>query len=104
LRISDVPVEFLTWSVNVSTVALGLKASKAAGKKAKAVSSGKRNVFDPASGKSQAVPTYLRNDLAPGMRLGGPALVVEPQTTTLVPRGWSCAVSAAGDLFLERKT
>ena len=102
LRIADVPVEFLTWSVNVSTVAAKLKGLKTAGKKRKAPPSGKRVVFDPASGASKSIATYRRKDLAPGMHFSGPALAMEPQTTTLVPRGWRCSVAAAGHLILER--
>ncbi|HUN68997.1 MAG TPA: hydantoinase/oxoprolinase family protein [Burkholderiales bacterium] len=102
LRISDVPVEFLTWSVNVSTGSVAVKRSKSSRRKAKAIARSKREVFDPKSGKSAAIPAYLRQDLAPGMQLSGPALIVEPQTTTLVPRGWRCDVAAAGHLILER--
>jgi N-methylhydantoinase A len=101
LRIPDVPVEFLTWSVNVSTVAVDSKNSKASGKKEKAKSGDKRVVFDPVSGKRQSVPAYWRRDLAPGMHFTGPALAIEPQTTTLVPRGWQCSVTSAGHLLLE---
>jgi N-methylhydantoinase A len=102
LRISDVPVEFLTWSVNVSTFA---KDGKKLNKKintSKANSKDKRIVFDPVSGKRESVPLYLRRNLAAGAALAGPALVAEPQTTTLVPRGWRCRVAAAGHLILER--
>jgi 5-oxoprolinase (ATP-hydrolysing) len=60
-------------------------------------------VFDPVAGKQEAVPLHLRKDLAPGMHLSGPALIVEPQTTTLVPRGWRCGVTAAGHLLLEKQ-
>ena len=103
LRISDVPVEFLTWSVNVSTISRDLKTKGASKKqKPKAIASGKRAVFDPNSGNSSPIPTYLRKDLAPGMQLAGPALIIEPQTTTLVPRSWRCEVAAAGHLILER--
>ena len=102
LRIPDVPVEFLTWSVNVSTASLDLSVKNNMEKKAKATSSSKRKVFDPSSGKLENIPSFLRQDLAPGMQLAGPALVVEPQTTTLVPRGWHCGVAAAGHLILER--
>jgi N-methylhydantoinase A len=102
LRISDVPVEFLTWSVNVSTVSRDSRKSFSAGKRTKATSAGKRNVFDPRSGKKEAISIFARQKLAPGMQLAGPALVIEPQTTTLVPRGWRCGVSAAGHLILER--
>jgi N-methylhydantoinase A len=105
LRISDVPVEFLTWSVNVSTVSLDSKFLKISGvKRKKAIANGKRHVFDPVSGKLQSIPSFPRRDLAPGMRLAGPALVVEPQTTTLVPRNWHCKVTAAGHLLLEKKS
>jgi N-methylhydantoinase A len=102
LRISDVPVEFLTWSVNVSTVLREQEGkTKPAGKK-KPASNGKRSVFDPRSGRKESISTFSRKALAPGMQLAGPALVVEPQTTTLVPRGWRCGVTGAGHLILER--
>lgn len=58
-------------------------------------------MFDPVRGKIEKIPSYRRGELAPGARLAGPALVVEPQTTTLVPRGWRCRVTGAGHLFLE---
>jgi N-methylhydantoinase A len=101
LRIADVRVEFLTWSVGVST---GQKEKKHARKKpsnSKAKSNRASSVFDPVSGKIQTIPSYRRGELAPGARLAGPALVVEPQTTTLVPRGWRCSVTGAGHLYLE---
>ena len=102
LRIADVPVEFLAWSVNVSTVAADRKNSNKKIKSSKAIPRSKRTVFDPASGKLESIPSFQRRDLAPGMQLAGPALVAEPQTTTLVPRGWRCSVAAAGHLILER--
>ena len=104
LRIPDVPVEFLTWSVNVFTASRKLPTRSRMTGKSKALASGGRKVFDPASGKLEVIPSFLRENVAPGMRLSGPALVVEPQTTTLVPRGWLCSVAGAGHLILERTT
>ena len=104
LRISDVPVEFLTWSVNVSTASFVLSFKNKKIKRVKAKSNGKQKVFDPSSGRIESVPSFLRQTLAPGAQFAGPALVVEPQTTTLVPRGWRCDVTAAGHLILERAT
>jgi N-methylhydantoinase A len=101
LRISGVPVEFLTWSVNVSTISRKAAQRRAAARASKALPGGKRKVFDPLSGKLEGLPAYWRGRLAPGARLAGPALVVEPQTTTLVPRGWRCRVLPAGHLLLE---
>jgi N-methylhydantoinase A len=103
LRIGDVPVEFLTWSVNVSTAPVPASRSRAA--KAKRVSAARqtRQVFDPVKGRVEKLPAYRRGELAAGATLAGPALVIEPQTTTLVPRGWRCRVAAGGHLLLERK-
>ena len=103
LTIANVPVEFLTWSVNVSTLPVKSFGKVNSKSKIRAVPNGKRGVFDPASGKKETVPVYLRAHLTPGMQFTGPALVVEPQTTTLVPRGWRCAVSAMAHLILERQ-
>jgi len=102
LRISDVPVEFLTWSVNVSTAGVATKRFSGTGKATKVKPNGKQTVFDPDSGKARAYPAYQRALLSAGARLKGPALVVEAQTTTLVPRGWRCRVTATGHLFLEK--
>ncbi len=104
LKIADVPLEFLTWSVNVSTLSPNLKSKPTLKKKSRAVPGGKRGVFDPASGKKESILLFSRNTLKPGMQLTGPALVVEPQTTTLVPRGWNCSVTGSGDLLLEKRS
>lgn len=101
LRIADVPVEFLTWSVSVSTVpATAPRPARAAARKA--APSGKAQVFDPVAGRQERIATFRRHELGAGRRLSGPALVVEPQTTTLVPRGWRCSVMPAGHLLLEK--
>ncbi len=100
LRIADVPVEFLTWSVNVSTIPAGTKEIRKREKRMKPAAHGKRKVFDARTGNSASVSTYLRLELAPGMKFKGPALVIEPQTTTQVPRGWDCNVTPSGHLLL----
>jgi len=102
LRIADVPVEFLTWSVNVSTGVESFRNLKSKARRSRVKANGTQTVFDPDSGKSRPWPAYRRDTLAPGARFAGPALVVEAQTTTLVPRGWRCSVTGAGHLFLEK--
>jgi N-methylhydantoinase A len=102
LRIAGVPVEFLTWSVNVST-ALRDPRSSALKRKKEALRKTLKKVFDPVAGRLGNVPQLERAALAPGARLAGPALIAEPQTTTLVPRGWTCRVTATGHLLLEKR-
>ena len=102
LRIAGVPVEFLTWSVGVLTKGNEKRLRKSSLRMTKAKAPGTASVFDPARGRHERIPAYRRGDLVPGARFAGPALVVEPQTTTLVPRGWRGGVTAAGHLLLEK--
>ncbi|MBI3927413.1 MAG: hydantoinase/oxoprolinase family protein [Armatimonadetes bacterium] len=44
---------------------------------------------------------YRRSELRPGHRLCGPALVLQYDTTTLIPPGWEAGVDQAGNLVLE---
>jgi N-methylhydantoinase A len=104
LRIADVPVEFLTWTVTVSTPEPAASTPAPATRNIAAATDRRREVFDPASGKLENLPAYKRADLGAGGELNGPALVVEPQTTTLVPLGWRAQVTAAGHLMLTRTT
>ena len=48
-----------------------------------------------------ATPLYRRELLASGNRLAGPALVVQLDTTTVIPPGWQGAVDPYGNLILE---
>ena len=102
LRIADVPVEFLTWTVTVSTPEPAVPAPAVEMKSVEAATDRRREVFDPASGKLENLPAYRRADLGAGAALEGPALVVEPQTTTLVPAGWRGTVAANGNLLLTK--
>src|ERR1700674_3599719 len=45
---------------------------------------------------------YLRDPLAPGHRVAGPALVIEPHQTVVVEDGWELAVTAKNHLVLRR--
>jgi N-methylhydantoinase A/oxoprolinase/acetone carboxylase beta subunit len=49
-----------------------------------------------------ATPLVERDLLLPGMRLRGPAIVLETTATTVVEPGFSLAVDAAGTLILTR--
>jgi len=51
-----------------------------------------------------AVPTavYDRTHLGPGSRVAGPAVLLEDGCTTLVPPGWSVALTTVGHMMLGR--
>jgi 5-oxoprolinase (ATP-hydrolysing) len=47
-------------------------------------------------------PVYMREDLAPGHRIVGPALIIEPNQTVVVEPGWRLEVTRLNHLVLTR--
>ena len=52
---------------------------------------------------AMTTPLYQREGFTPGNEITGPALIVQMDTTTVVPPGWRGAVDAFGNLVLEMK-
>jgi N-methylhydantoinase A/oxoprolinase/acetone carboxylase beta subunit len=46
---------------------------------------------------------YQRDLLHPGARITGPAVIEQPDTTTVVPPGFAGSVDTAGNLILVRE-
>jgi 5-oxoprolinase (ATP-hydrolysing) len=53
-------------------------------------------------GRWQATPLFLRADLAPGMRIAGPALIIEDHQTVMVEPEWQAEVTAKNHILLTR--
>ncbi len=53
-------------------------------------------------GERRDTAVHLRERLAPGTRIAGPAILAEQNATTVVEPGWEALVTAAGHLVLER--
>lgn len=100
--IADLEVEVMSWAVTVSTQSAPLEAPPEVESRPAAASSETRRVYDPSGGFTEA-SVYRRQDLAPGDCLPGPALVIEAQTTTLVPLGFTLGVTGLGGLELRRQ-
>jgi 5-oxoprolinase (ATP-hydrolysing) len=50
----------------------------------------------------QDVPLYERGGLPVGARVAGPAIIAEPNATTVVESGWQASVHSHGHLIVER--
>jgi len=72
-------------------------ASVAAGK---ATPIGKTEMFS--GGESHQAAIYDRAKLRPGETLGGPAIIIEANATTIVEPGWQARVDTYRNLILER--
>ena len=97
-------VEVMSWSLALAAAdrlppRLSLAPPRAAGTPA-----GRRTLYDTESGGPMEAAVHARADLAPGVRLAGPAVVVEDETATVAPEGFDLTVAASGALVLTRRT
>ncbi len=56
------------------------------------------------AGAQYDAPLYDRSALAAGFSAIGPAIIIDPVSTTIVEPGWKVAVDAIGNLMLSRST
>ncbi len=95
-------IEILNWAVQVATpdsVVLELLASPAV---TTMTLSETRPIICDVDGQRKQAGFVARANLNPGDRVCGPALIHEPQTTTLVSADFSAHVDAIGNLVLIR--
>jgi 5-oxoprolinase (ATP-hydrolysing) len=59
----------------------------------------RRGVF--LAGQWRDTPLYRREEMAPGQRLRGPALIVEAGSTLVLEPGWELEMTTRGDLILN---
>jgi N-methylhydantoinase A len=60
-------------------------------------------VLDTATGMVSDWSVYERDALKPGACFGGPAIVAEAETSTLVGPGWTGRITAEGYIELRRE-
>lgn len=103
LRIPGSAVEVVTWMLTVSTPSARVEPARPLAARVDAPALGSRQAWDPGQGRRLDFATFWRPQLAPGSCLRGPALIAEPETTTVVPSGWAACVDSAGHLLLDQE-
>jgi len=63
----------------------------------------RRPVYEPTLGGMVEMPVHRRVDLASGATLDGPAVIVEDETTTIVPASFNVSINRRGDIVMEAK-
>jgi 5-oxoprolinase (ATP-hydrolysing) len=53
-------------------------------------------------GQWHEAAVHLREQLAPGHRIAGPAIIIEPHQTVVVEDGWRAAITAKNHMVIER--
>ena len=100
--VEGMEIEIMNWALMISTpstpqTAVGEAPDQGAPEPAKT-----RDVYLRSVGAGRPVPVFERESLAPGSRFSGPALIVEPQTTTFVDTHYAVAVDAGLNIVLTR--
>lgn len=91
-------IEVLSWLLTVRTPVPDVSVTDPELASAPSEPTSTATVTDAETGESADWAVFERAELAPGAHLVGPALVVEDQTTTLVPPGATAAVIGGGHL------
>jgi len=101
--IPNLEVEAITFTLSLQTERPQPERVPEAPDVAAPVANGSRSVFDPATGQAHDAKIYVRGELAIGARFPGPALIVEDETTTVVPPGFDAQINGGGHIVLTRK-
>jgi N-methylhydantoinase A len=96
-------VEVMSYAVTVATVPTPPETAAPPASPYNAAPARTQSVRDTATGAVTDWPLYERSALAPGARFGGPAIVAEAETSTLLGPGWRGEVTPDGYLALERE-
>jgi N-methylhydantoinase A len=95
-------IEILNWELEISSPqpALTEHAEVSSDQRAKTV--GTRRILCDVTGTWRSADVHDRAKLSPGDQLSGPALIIEPQTTTFVSADFSAHIDAPGNILLTR--
>ena len=98
--IPSMDIEVLTFALSLG-VSVAYEPARAAELAPSAAASATRELFDVERAQFMDAAIYRREDIG-NTAISGPAVVVEDQTSTVVPRGFSALCGADGALILRR--
>ena len=96
-------IEIMNWSVTVSNVAPPTRIVADGSESRRVVATGHRELCTGGTGERIRAGVFMRGHLRPGDEIGGPALVVEPQTTTFVSAGFTARIDTIGNIVMTRR-
>lgn len=95
-------IEILNWAISVSSVSPDPSVALDAPPRRQRVANKTRDILCDVTGTRRQAAVFDRDDLCPGDWTFGPALVVEPQSTTFVSADFTARLDGFGNLWLDR--
>jgi len=96
-------IEVLSWSVLLSTNTERPEATALVADKRAPSPDGSRAFFDGRAGALVDVPVYRRARLQAGVRVPGPAIIAEDETSTFITASFDARIDGAGCIVMERR-
>ncbi|MHA6130572.1 hydantoinase/oxoprolinase family protein [Pseudomonas fluorescens group sp. PF-1] len=96
-------VEIVSWSVKASSPLLPVQPVQQISASHRAHEVSRREVFDVVSGGFVDAGIFQREELQPGARVDGPAIIAERETSTFVSSSFTATVQPDGCLLVVRR-
>ncbi len=84
-KVEGMDVEITVWSVNATTPMAAPDRAELLNDTGSASAAGERGLFDPALGREVAARIVNRGDMTPGQTVQGPGVIVEDETSVILP-------------------
>ncbi len=101
--IPGLEVEVMNWTLRLFRREEAVAPAPAPAASREARPSASRMMIDPRSGEMASTPVFRRSELVPGDILRGPAIILEEETTTIIPDSFDGSINALGYIVLNRK-
>jgi N-methylhydantoinase A len=101
--VPDMVIEVLNWGVSVASPPQSPDPVPATVAHRAAPAVGQRHITCDLTGAPVQAAVHDRALLSPGDTITGPALIVEPQTTTLLSADFTASIDAGGHIVMERR-
>jgi N-methylhydantoinase A len=102
--VPGVEVEVLAWSIAMSASVGEQQTDPPEPVASRPTAKDRRQLFDGLLSEFNDVPVHWRDELPPGSRIAGPAIVAEAQTATVVGKSFDATIDRFGNIVLERRT
>ena len=100
--VAGMDIEITVWAVNAATVAEPVTAVEPIERAVSADSGAERRLFEPALSEFVRAAAHDRDTVGVGSSVAGPALIVERETTTVIPSSRKAIVQADGCVDVRR--
>ena len=101
--IPHLDVELVCWAGEIKAATVDVASCGTVGEAPAPAPYAERQLLDAGSGEMVSARAYRREDMAPGCRVEGPAIIVEDDTSTVVSPSFDASINGLGYIVLERK-